>query len=137
MKVLAISGSLRAASINTALLRVAARLAPQQIEVTLFRGVGVAPPFPLLVLIFYLAASFVTFLVYAVDKSAAVNGNRRIREHTLHLLALIGGWPGALIAQKLLRHKSKKRSFQAVFRITVVLHSAMLGMLLAFGGKPY
>ena len=88
-------------------------------------------------LIFYLAANLVTFLVYAVDKSAAVNGSRRIREHTLHLLALIGGWPGALIAQKLLRHKSNKRSFQLIFWITVVLHCAILGALLKFGGISY
>lgn len=86
---------------------------------------------------FYLAASLVTFLVYAVDKSAAINDSRRIRERTLHLLAFVGGWPGALIAQKLLRHKSRKRSFQVVFRITVVLHCAMHGFLLAFGYKPY
>lgn len=98
---------------------------------------SIAQPFPLLVLIFYLAASPVTFLIYAVDKSAAINGSRRTRERTLHLLALIGGWPGALIAQKLLRHKSQKRSFQIVFRITVVLHCALLGSLLAFGGKSY
>lgn len=98
---------------------------------------SLTPPFPLLALIFHLAASLAAFLVYAFDKSAAINGSRRIRERTLHLLALIGGWPGALIAQKLLRHKSKKRSFQTVFRITVVLHCAMLGVLLALGGKPY
>ncbi len=45
MKVLAISGSLRAASINSALLRAAARLAPPEVEVTVLAGVGSLPLF--------------------------------------------------------------------------------------------
>lgn len=45
MRVLAISGSLRAASINSALLRAAARLAPPDMEVSLFSGIGDLPLF--------------------------------------------------------------------------------------------
>lgn len=71
---------------------------------------------------FYLVLSVITFVLYAVDKKAAMQGKWRISERTLHLFALIGGWPGALLAQKLLRHKSKKRSFQLVFWGTVVLN---------------
>ena len=72
----------------------------------------------------YLAFSLFTFIVYARDKSAAVKGNWRTPESTLHMLSLIGGWPGALLAQRTLRHKSRKRSFQSVFWITVFVNCA-------------
>lgn len=74
---------------------------------------------PAIVFGVYLFASVATFLIYARDKSAAREGRRRTPERTLHLLALAGGWPGALIAQKVLHHKSRKRSFQVVFWGTV------------------
>lgn len=70
----------------------------------------------------YLGTSLVTFTAYALDKSAAQNGQWRTRESTLHLLGLIGGWPGALVAQRVLRHKSKKRPFQVVLWSTVLLN---------------
>jgi chromate reductase, NAD(P)H dehydrogenase (quinone) len=45
MKILAISGSLRAASHNTALLRAAAELAPQGVELELYQGLELLPPY--------------------------------------------------------------------------------------------
>ncbi|GAB3605866.1 hypothetical protein GCM10027413_12750 [Conyzicola nivalis] len=66
----------------------------------------------------YLGAGVVTFVVYAIDKRAARTGRHRISENTLHLLALLGGWPAAVIAQQTLRHKTAKRSFRAVFWVT-------------------
>ena len=60
----------------------------------------------------YLAASTASVVAYGVDKSAARQGRPRVCERTLHLLAVIGGWPGALVAQRLFRHKSRKPSFQ-------------------------
>jgi uncharacterized membrane protein YsdA (DUF1294 family)/cold shock CspA family protein len=75
---------------------------------------------------FYLAASAVAFVAYAFDKSAARNGQWRTKESTLHLIGLTGGWPGALAAQRLLRHKSRKQSFQVVFWATVVLNCCAL-----------
>lgn len=89
---------------------------------------------PLAVIVFYLAASAIAFVIYAVDKSAAQRDRRRTPERTLHLLALLGGWPGALAAQRLLRHKSAKRRFQAVFWLTVALNCASLGALYSFAG---
>ena len=77
---------------------------------------------PSLVLVLYMAVSTLTFIIYAVDKSAAAKGSWRTQESTLHLLALAGGWPGALIAQEKLRHKSKKQSFRSVFWVTVLLN---------------
>ena len=67
----------------------------------------------------YAAMGVVTFLAYALDKSAAVHGRRRTRESSLHMLGLACGWPGALLAQQLLRHKSSKREFIGVFWLTV------------------
>ena len=85
---------------------------------------------PPLILGIYLVASLITFVVYAMDKLAAKNGRWRTPESTLHLLALVGGWPGGLAAQKLFRHKSSKPSFQAVFWVTVVVNCGMFVWLL-------
>lgn len=79
---------------------------------------------PALVLAFYFVVSLLTFIMYSVDKSAAQNGDWRTPESTLHFLSLAGGWPGALIAQQKLRHKSKKQPFRAVFWVTVILNFA-------------
>jgi uncharacterized membrane protein YsdA (DUF1294 family) len=89
-------------------------------------GAVLAGRLPSMVFVLYLGASLVAFIAYARDKSAARKDQWRIAETTLHWVALAGGWPGALIAQKLLRHKSRKRSFQTVFRTTVVLNCGAL-----------
>ena len=72
------------------------------------------------------AINLLTFVVYAIDKNAAQNGRWRTPESHLHLLSLVGGWPGAWLAQQWLRHKSSKREFRAVYWITVVVHCAAL-----------
>lgn len=97
-------------------------------------GLAFAGKLPLLVLWLYCSASVITFAVYGLDKSAAKNDRWRTQETTLHLLALIGGWPGALVAQKLLRHKSKKAEFQTVFWVTVVLNCGALVALFSTSG---
>ncbi len=89
---------------------------------------------PALLFTFYGALSLGTFVLYAVDKSAAAKGEWRTKEQTLHLLALLGGWPGAAAAQRLLRHKSSKPAFQVVYRATVVLNCAVLAGLLMWPG---
>ena len=77
---------------------------------------------PPLILALYIVGSLFTFIIYAADKSAAKNGAWRTQESTLHLLSLAGGWPGALVAQQRLRHKSKKQSFRSVFWVTVFIN---------------
>ena len=79
----------------------------------------------------YIIASVVTVVVYAADKSAARSGSWRISESVLHLLAVIGGWPGALIAQRLFHHKSRKVSFQITFWTTVIVNCAALAWYLS------
>lgn len=89
---------------------------------------------PVVVLGLYFFASAIAFFAYAFDKSAAARGAWRTRESTLHLFALLGGWPGALAAQRLLRHKSAKASFQITFWVTVAVNCAVLGWLLSPAG---
>ncbi len=86
-----------------------------------------------IILTLYLIASIITFLVYAHDKAAAKHNRWRTKESTLHSLALLGGWAGALLAQKVLRHKSSKVAFQRVFWVTVVVNVAVVGWLMTTG----
>ncbi|WP_275097808.1 cold shock and DUF1294 domain-containing protein [Sedimenticola hydrogenitrophicus] len=90
----------------------------------------VASKIPPLILATYMAASLLTFIMYAIDKSAAKNGSWRTPESTLHLLSLAGGWPGAIVAQQKLRHKSKKQSFRSMFWVTVFLNCGAFVWLL-------
>lgn len=66
--------------------------------------------------------SFLTFFAYRSDKRRAGLGEWRIPESTLHLGDLLGGWPGAFVAQQWFRHKTSKASFQVVFWTIVGLH---------------
>jgi uncharacterized membrane protein YsdA (DUF1294 family)/cold shock CspA family protein len=63
----------------------------------------------------YVGASVLCLIVYVVDKSAAVAGRRRVSEATLLFLGLVGGWPGAIVAQQVFRHKSIKGEFRSAF----------------------
>lgn len=74
-----------------------------------------------------------TFVVYGLDKRAAGRGDQRTPENHLHLLSLVGGWPGALIAQQRFRHKTIKQPFQTIFWTTVVLNVAGLAWLVGSG----
>jgi uncharacterized membrane protein YsdA (DUF1294 family)/cold shock CspA family protein len=70
--------------------------------------------------------NLITLCVYAHDKYAAQHGRWRVREDTLHLLGLLGGWPGAWLAQQAMRHKSSKPAFRATYWGTVTTHFAVL-----------
>ena len=72
----------------------------------------------------YFVASIITFMAYALDKSAAIQSRWRISESTLHMLSLSCGWPGALAAQQLLRHKTLKAEFMLVYWLTTILNIA-------------
>jgi uncharacterized membrane protein YsdA (DUF1294 family) len=71
--------------------------------------------------------SVVSFASYGLDKRRAALGGRRVSERTLHLLAALGGWPGAILAQRQFRHKTRKVPFQIAFWAVVVLHVAVVG----------
>jgi uncharacterized membrane protein YsdA (DUF1294 family) len=78
----------------------------------------------------YLFFSVIAFFNYARDKSAARSGQRRISEQRLLLMGVFGGWPGALLAQQTLRHKTSKRRFQLQFWISVLINLLALGWVL-------
>jgi uncharacterized membrane protein YsdA (DUF1294 family)/cold shock CspA family protein len=82
----------------------------------------------------YAGLSLATALIYRSDKSAAQAGGRRTPESTLHLLALAGGWPGALVARRLFRHKTTKQPFVVVFWLTVGINCLALVWVVA--GMP-
>jgi uncharacterized membrane protein YsdA (DUF1294 family)/cold shock CspA family protein len=67
------------------------------------------------VAVLYLASSVLCFVMYAFDKWAAVEGRWRVAESTLIFVGVLGGWPGAIAAQQLFRHKSNKVSFRHAF----------------------
>lgn len=84
---------------------------------------------PLWVAPLYGVLSAICFVVYAIDKYAATYGRWRTPESTLLALGLIGGWPGAILAQQWLRHKSVKTSFRIRFWCSVALNMAALIVL--------
>jgi uncharacterized membrane protein YsdA (DUF1294 family) len=75
-----------------------------------------------IVSVWVLLVSIGTFALYAWDKRRARQGGQREPEKRLHLLELLGGWPGAFLAQRLARHKTAKPSFQFIFWLIVLLH---------------
>ena len=83
----------------------------------------------------YGGASLIAVVIYTIDKRAAIGGRRRIRERTLHALALAGGWPGALAAQSVLRHKTAKHAFRRIFWLTMLLNCAALAGYLKMTNK--
>lgn len=87
----------------------------------------------MLFVIYHLASiNLVTIIAYGVDKRAAKKGAWRVSEARLHTLELLGGWIGAFIAQKLFRHKTKKKSYQAMFWLMLVFQIAIIYYILTF-----
>lgn len=81
--------------------------------ITLLRQYSInSSPYPIL---YTFAISFVTFLLYGYDKMQARNMRWRTKEVTLHFLAIVGGWPGALAGMHYFQHKTRKASFQLWF----------------------
>ena len=98
-------------------------------------GVAVATAkLPLYVVLVYAGLSVCTFVAYWLDKRKAKAGRWRTPESSLQFMALLGGWPGALLAQSYLRHKSQKRAFLTVFWFSVLVNLAALSGLAWQGG---
>lgn len=72
-----------------------------------------------LVLLLVSLMNALSYWLYAQDKEAAQLGNRRIPENTLHLVAFLGGWPAAWLAQQKLRHKTQKQPFRQIYFCTI------------------
>ena len=92
---------------------------------------------PMNILLAYAVVSTIAFIAYGLDKSAATAGRQRTPESTLHFLGLICGWPGALLAQRVFRHKSRKAAFQSTFWGTVALNVIALLLLASDTGRAW
>ncbi len=84
---------------------------------------------PFSILGLYATMSVIAFIAYWLDKVAAINHRRRTPENTLLSLGIVGGWPGALVAQQLFRHKTIKPSFQVAFLLSVLVNCGVLVFL--------
>ncbi|QPG06807.1 DUF1294 domain-containing protein [Salinimonas marina] len=83
-----------------------------------------------LVALLYSVMSLITFIWYWRDKRASIGEKWRVPELTLHMMALLGGWPGACVAQQVFRHKTQKRTFRVVFVFTCGANIALISYLL-------
>lgn len=92
---------------------------------------------PVEVIFVYIAASVVAYIFYAIDKSSAQNGSWRTPESHLHLISLVGGWPGAFYAQNTLKHKSSKEAFKTTYWVTVCINIAVFIWLLSEQGTYF
>jgi uncharacterized membrane protein YsdA (DUF1294 family) len=92
---------------------------------------------PVAVITTYGVVSAVTFLVYWFGKSAAQHGRWRTKESSLLFLGLACGWPGAVVAQRALRHKSRKDGFQMAFCATAGMNSLALACLFTDSGLRF
>ena len=81
-------------------------------------------------LIAVLIMSFITFILYGLDKSKAKKNKRRIRESTLLLcsffLDALGGYTGMLA----FHHKTKHWYFQVVNIFSLAIHAVIFYYLL-------
>ena len=83
----------------------------------------------------YGVVSLIAFFLYWSDKRKAQTDRWRTPENILHAVELAGGWPGALIAQQVFRHKTRKVSYQLVFWLIVALHQAFWFDQVIFAGQ--
>ncbi|MEZ2903910.1 DUF1294 domain-containing protein [Acinetobacter terrestris] len=84
-----------------------------------------------MVLLFISIMNALTYWLYAQDKEAALLGNRRIPEQTLHILSFLGGWPTAWLAQEKLRHKTQKQPFRKIYFCTIALNILLILWLIS------
>lgn len=83
----------------------------------------------------YPAMSLVSVMLYWQDKHQARQQAWLTPEKVLHASELLGGWPGALLAQQLFRHKTRKFSYQLLFWAIVLLHQVFWADWLFFDGR--
>ncbi len=84
-----------------------------------------------MVLLFISVINAITYWMYAQDKEAALQGNRRVPEQTLHLLSFLGGWPTAWLAQEKMRHKTQKQPFRKIYFCTIALNILLILWLIS------
>jgi uncharacterized membrane protein YsdA (DUF1294 family) len=76
--------------------------------------------------VWLLVTSLITFLVYGFDKAQSKHNGSRVPESVLHLLALVGGFPGGWAGRIVFHHKTQKVSFTLVLLISTALHIGLV-----------
>jgi uncharacterized membrane protein YsdA (DUF1294 family)/cold shock CspA family protein len=94
--------------------------------------VSLVQPLARIVLAIDVAAGVIAFILYWYDKNCAEAGRFRVTEAALQGWALVGGWPGAAVAQRVFRHKTRKGSYQNVFRLVIFLNILLTACILFF-----
>ena len=106
-------------------------LATAALFFTLLVGLLVLDEVPVMLVAAYGLFSAVALFMYGADKTAAEQGRWRTSESTLHTIALVGGWPGALVARRVFRHKTTKQPFRTIFWVTVIANCVALAWFVA------
>lgn len=83
----------------------------------------------------FLLANVLTLVIYGIDKLAARKAWRRVPESTLLVFGVVGGWPGAIVGQRLFRHKTQKQPFKTYFIFSVIISISM--MVVAYQFYPF
>lgn len=117
------------------------------LKLLVYAGLGVLPFFAAVqlwlvhnfvgLLVVYPALSLLSFGQYWKDKNSAQQGRWRTAESTLQITALLGGWPGALLAQQVFRHKTRKLEFQLPFWLIVLAHQGVCFDWLLLNGRYF
>lgn len=81
----------------------------------------------------YLAASIITAIMFAIDKHLASIHAYRISEKHLILASAACGWPGGLLAMKMVRHKTQKGSFHVMMGLAIIVNIVIVFWLIQIG----
>lgn len=71
-------------------------------------------------IIYLIVINIITFIAMYIDKKRAKMGKWRIKEHTLFILALLGGSIGAIAGMYTFRHKTQKARFFIGFPVILI-----------------
>jgi len=111
------------------------KLQPMQLLISVYIiGLGILAALgklPNFLLLFIVVINLITYWCYAQDKEAAQQGHRRIAEQSLHILAFLGGWPTAWLAQQRLRHKTQKQAFVKIYHLTILFNILLVLWLIS------
>lgn len=104
-------------------------------ETYYFRVPAFSPKAFLVFAVYHLICiNIITFIAYGTDKRAAIRGDWRVPEANLHTLEFLGGWIGAFLAQKIFHHKTRKKSYQIMFWLMLILQSLAIYIILRYLG---
>lgn len=88
-----------------------------------------------ILLLHYAIMSIVCAIMHAADKRRAIKHRRRIPERSLHSMELVGGWPGAIMMTRLIRHKTSKPSYMWTLYGIAALHIVGIMLLMWWGTR--